>query len=72
MSDIDKADVFVLLSDDGPTRGGKHFETGYAAARKVIPIFVIGHSEIMQHSLPIVDVLPDTEALYVKLEEWNQ
>lgn len=30
IADVQKAEYFVLLADQTSTRGGKHFETGYA------------------------------------------
>ena len=34
LEDIDACDVFVVLTTGAPARGGRHFETGYAFARR--------------------------------------
>jgi nucleoside 2-deoxyribosyltransferase len=44
LSDIDSCDVFVVLTTGSPARGGRHFETGYAFARRK-PIILIGPVE---------------------------
>ena len=44
LEDIDASDVFIVLTSGTTARGGRHFETGYAVARRK-PIVVIGPVE---------------------------
>jgi nucleoside 2-deoxyribosyltransferase len=54
LEDVDAADVLIFFSEDplvGTKRGGRHFEHGYAYAKKK-PIFVIGPKENVFHYSP--------------------
>ena len=42
--DINNSNLFLAFTDNSRGRGGRHFECGYAAGRK-IPIYVIGETE---------------------------
>lgn len=53
--DVAVSDVVILLCEEGDvaggTRGGRHFETGYATAHG-IPVIAIGGPENVFHYLP--------------------
>ena len=50
ISDINRANWFVLIADNGGSKGGKHFELGYAYGRRKHNIIVVGKPEnIFQH-----------------------
>lgn len=67
LHDVYQCSSFILFSDDGPTRGGKHFETGYFYALsnlmyRGLPdaahVYVIGRAEMIFHRLPYCHVIP--------------
>ena len=67
IEDINRSEIFVLFSEPKgeKTRGGKHFETGYAYARG-LPIIVVGEKEHIFHELDGVEIVKDwPEALRV-------
>jgi hypothetical protein len=61
LEDLFRADVYLLLSDDIPGRGGKDFEGGvaYAFRRRII---VVGPPAHVFHYLSNVERLPSVEA----------
>lgn len=60
--DVDMADAVLLFATPGElTRGGKHFECGYAHA-KGIALHVIGGPEHIFHRLPGVRHYADLSA----------
>ena len=76
LEDVDAADVVVVFTETasyGPTRGGRHVETGFALARRKV-IILVGPLENVFHSHPdisarfrewgpaVVDVIPSAWA----------
>lgn len=56
MDDIDAADVFVLFPEGGSTRGGMHWEAGYAYGRGDALLLIVG---------------PRTDNIFYQLGHWN-
>jgi len=55
LTDLDSADVIVVMTTGAPARGGRHFETGYAYASGK-PVIIAGPLEHAFHHLPHVEV----------------
>jgi nucleoside 2-deoxyribosyltransferase len=55
ITDLDSADVIVVMTTGTPARGGRHFETGYAYASGK-PVLIAGPLEHAFHHLPHVEV----------------
>jgi nucleoside 2-deoxyribosyltransferase len=69
IEDIDRADVFILFSEDPEkafVRGGRHFETGYAYGINK-PIIVHGPKENVFHHLNRVVIVDNWEDLKANL-----
>ena len=74
LADLDAADVYLLLSDEVPGRGGKDFEGGYAYARGK-RLVVVGPRAHIFHALPgvhWVQDLPTFRFLYLNGEKIDE
>jgi hypothetical protein len=65
LGDIDRCRLFCILTTGQLTRGGRHFETGYAHANSK-KVAVIGPPELVFHFLPSVLVLGDDRGTSVE------
>lgn len=66
LEDLTGSDIIIFFSEDlesQPSRGGKHFELGFAHALG-INIFIVGGAENLFHYLPDLKVIPNMEALW--------
>lgn len=62
LNDIYRADFLIHYTEPErtPTRGGRHFETGYAYAH-LIPVIIVGSRENPFYYIPDIKVVPSTE-----------
>lgn len=70
LSDVDVADIFVLLGQPNSPRGGKHVEYGYAYA-KGKRIILIGKRENIFHWLSTTTIVADWKAAIETLLDWK-
>ena len=71
LSDVSRADVYLLLSDSELGRGGKDFEGGFAYANGM-RIVVVGPAAHVFHYLPSVHRIRDLDALRELIRNFGQ
>ena len=62
VEDVSRCEVFIVLTGDTLTKGGRHTESGIALALKK-RFFLVGPRECVFHWLPQVNVLSTEELL---------
>lgn len=60
VTDIESCDVFAVLTTGSLSRGGRHFETGYAFARGK-RVVMVGGAEHAFHHLPGLEMVSPEE-----------
>lgn len=72
LEDVRKAQVLVCVAEPGRafSRGGRHFETGFAYALGK-SIIILGERELIFHTLPGTLCVPDEAALIQALKHWE-
>lgn len=74
MSDLYKADCVIMQSVEKPSRGGRHFEMGYALCLhhyfKPVKLIIIGkHPETVFYFLPVFEFYETWDDLFGELKD---